>query len=129
MSANLIVTNVLSSSVQIQYSYLDTEELFGYKVIGTYQIDVSDIHIEQNETSLLNGREAIENAYNRQNITARIGADDYINGKITNYDFEAGTLVGSEIVSISIEEHRRLDDYSSTEFAKYIPNPHAISSF
>ena len=129
MSANLIITNVLSSSVQIQYSYLDTEELFGYKVIGTYQIDVSDIHIEQNETSLLNGREAIENAYNRQNITARIGADDYINGKITNYNFEAGTLVGSEIVSISIEENRRLDDYSSTEFAKYIPNPHAISSF
>lgn len=129
MPINLIVTNVISSSVEIQYSYLDTEELFGYKVIGTYQIDVSDINIEQNETSLLNGREAIKNAYNRPNITARIGADDYINGKITNYNFEAGTLVGSENVSISIEEHRRLDNYSSTEFAKYIPNPHAISSF
>ena len=54
--ANLIITNVLSSSVQIQYSYLDTEELFGYKVIGTYEIDVSDINVEQNETGLLNGR-------------------------------------------------------------------------
>ena len=127
--ANLIVTNVLSSSVQIEYSYLDTEELFGYKVIGTYQIDVSDINIQQNETSLIDGRQAIEAAYNRQNIVARIGADDYLNGQITSYSFEAGSLVGSEIVSITIEEYRRLDDYSSSEFAKYIPNPHAISNF
>lgn len=127
--ASLIVTNVLTSSVQIEYSYLNTEELFGYKVVGSYQIDVSDINIEQEDTTLIKGRDAIESAYNRPNITARIGADDYINGQITSYSFDAGTLVGSEVVSITIEEYRRLDDYSSSEFAKYIPNPHAISSF
>tara|TARA_Y100000004_G_scaffold84668_1_gene95035 strand:+ start:5157 stop:6704 length:1548 start_codon:yes stop_codon:yes gene_type:complete len=127
--AALIITNVLSSSVDIQYNYLDTEELFSYGVKGTYQIDVSDINIVQNETSLLSGRDAIESVYNRPNITARIGADEYINGKVTNYNFEAGSLVGSETVSITIEESRRLDSYAGTQFAKYIPNPHALGSF
>ena len=127
--AALIVTNVLSSSVEINYSYLDTEELFGYNVVGTYEIDISDINIQQNETSLLSGRDAIENVYNRPNITARIGADDYKNGRVTSYNFNAGSLVGSETVSITIEESRRLDSYSATQFSKYIPNPHALQSF
>jgi hypothetical protein len=125
----LIVNNVLSSAVDIQYQYLETSDLFGYKVVGKYEIDLSDINIEQGDTVLLNGRDAIKDAYGRPNITARIGADDYINGKITTFNFEAGSLVGAETVSITIEESRGLDDYSASEFAKYIPNPHAISSF
>ena len=125
----LIVNNVLSSSVKIQYQYFDTDDLFGYQVAGTYEIDLSDINIEQGDTVLLSGREAIKTAYGRPSITARIGADDYINGKITSFTFEDGPLVGAEKVNITIEESRGLDDYSASEFAKYIPNPHAISSF
>jgi len=34
--AALIVNNVLSSSVNITYSYATEEELFGYEVVGTY---------------------------------------------------------------------------------------------
>lgn len=127
--ASLIVYNVLSSSTEITYNYLETDELFGYTVVGNYQIDISDIHLEQNDTTLIEGRDAIKSAYGRPNIVARIGADEYLNGTIQSYSFEAGTLVGSEIVNITIEENRRLDDYSSSEFTKYIPNPHDISSF
>lgn len=128
MSA-LIVNNVLSSSVQVTYKYLDTDELFGYDIEGTYEIDISDVRILQNETSLLEGRDAIQNAYNRPNITARIGADDYLNGRVSSYNFSEGSLVGSETVSITITESRRLDSYASSEFAKYIPNPHALETF
>tara|TARA_Y100000004_G_C8954890_1_gene430305 strand:- start:1408 stop:2949 length:1542 start_codon:yes stop_codon:yes gene_type:complete len=127
--ASLIVNNVLSSSLDVTYDYQDTVELFAYTVKGSYTIDVSDINIQLNDTTLIAGRTAITDAYARPNITARIGADDYINGRITSYDFDANTLVGKETVSITIEESRRLDDYSSSQFAKYIPNPHALASF
>ena len=114
--AALIVNNVLSSSVQIEYSYLDSDELFGYEVVGTYEIDISDINLEQNDTTLLAGRDAIETAYEKPDVVARIGADEYLKGRIQSFSFEAGSLAGSEVVSIVIQESRRLDDYSGGAF-------------
>tara|TARA_R110002153_G_scaffold43986_4_gene124157 strand:+ start:19391 stop:20938 length:1548 start_codon:yes stop_codon:yes gene_type:complete len=127
--AALIVNNVLSSSVNVTYSYVTKEELFGYEVVGTYEIDISDINIEDHDTVLIKGRDAIVHAYGRENIVARIGADDYINGRIQSFDFEAGALVGSEVVTITIQESRRLDDYSNTSFTRYIPNPQLVEDF
>ncbi len=127
--AALIVNNVLSSSLQVSYNYAGTEELFGYNVEGTYVVDISDINLQEGDTVLTQGRDAIEDAYGRPNITARIGADDYINGKVQDFSFEAGALVGSETVSITISESRKLDSHSNSIFTKYIPNPHWIESF
>ena len=127
--AALIVNNVLSSSLEVNYSYLETEEIFGYEVVGTYEIDLSDINFEQNDTVLIQGRDAIIAAYEKPNIVARIGADDYLKGRIQSFNFSAGTLVGSETVSIVIQESRRLDDYSSKTFSKLIPNPHLVEDF
>ena len=86
--ASLIVNNVLSSSVEIAYDYQGTIELFGYTVKGNYQVDISDLKFEQNDTTLLSGRDAIKEAYGRPNLVARIGADDYLNGQIQSYNFE-----------------------------------------
>jgi hypothetical protein len=127
--AALIANNVISSSTQINYKYLGTSDLFGYEVEGSYEIDLSDINFEQNETSLIVGRDALIEAYAKPNITARIGADDYVNGRIESFSFEDGPLVGSETVTMVIKESRRLDDYSGSEFAKYIPNPETVGSF
>lgn len=127
--AALIVTNVLSSSLEVTYDYLNPDELFGYSIKGTYQIDISDINIQTDDTTLLQGRQAIKDAYGRPNIVARIGADEYLNGRIASYNFTQGSLVGSEVVTIVLEESRRLDDYSSTQFAKFIPNPQDLESF
>lgn len=127
--ASLIVNNVVSSSVEISYNYHNTDELFGYTVRGNYTIDVSDIRIQEGDTVLLSGRDAIKDAYGRPNIVARIGADDYLNGRISTYSLGESTLVGSETITVSIEESRRLDDYAASEFAKYIPNPHHLASF
>ena len=127
--ASLIITNVIDSAVNISYEYIETEEIFGYTVVGQYDVDISDINLEQEDTVLLKGRDAIKSAYGRPNIVARIGADDYLNGQIENYNFTESSLVGGEIVSLSIREFRRLDTYASTQFAKYIPNPHTVAAF
>ena len=127
--ASLIISNVTESSVDVTYEYLEAEELFGYTVKGSYLVNISDINLQQEDTVLLKGRDAIKSAYGRPNIVARIGADDYLNGQIESYSFGESSLVGSESVTISIQEFRRLDSYAASQFAKYIPNPHTISSF
>ena len=127
--AALIINNVIDASSQIQYNYLDTEEVFGYTITATYTIDVSDTNFQDGDTVLIQGREALQEAYRRPNIVARIGADEFINGGVTALSFGAGSLVGSEEATLTITESRRLDSYAGTIFAKYIPNPQAISSF
>ena len=127
--AALIINNVINASSQIQYNYLDTEEVFGYTITATYTIDVSDTNFQDGDTVLIQGREALQEAYRRPNIVARIAADEFINGRITALSFEAGTLVGSEEATVTIAESRRLESYAGTIFTKYIPNPQSISNF
>tara|TARA_B100000131_G_scaffold15296_1_gene15638 strand:+ start:65 stop:1606 length:1542 start_codon:yes stop_codon:yes gene_type:complete len=127
--AALIINNVIDATSQIQYNYLESEEVFGYTITATYTIDVSDTNFQDGDTVLIQGREALQEAYRRPNIVARIAADEFINGRITDLSFDAGTLVGSEEAKVTIEESRRLESYAGTIFTKYIPNPQAISSF
>ena len=127
--SSLLVNNVVSSSSQISYSYLESKEVFGYTLDLNYTIKIEDINFENNDGVLLAGRSAIRQAYKRKNITARIAGDEILNGLITSVSFPESSLSGSEIVNISIQEKRRLDDYSGKTFAKYIPNPHLIESF
>ena len=125
----LIINNIIDSSSQINYNYVDTDELFGYEIVANYVIDISDTAFEVGDTVLIQGREAVQEAYRRQNIAARIGGDEFLNGTITNLSFDESTLVGSETANITIQESRRLDDYSSSTFTKYIPNPHLVENF
>lgn len=127
--SSLLVNNVVSSSSQISYSYLESKEIFGYTLDLNYTIRTEDIHFENNDGVLLVGRSAIRQAYKRKNITARIAGDEILNGLITSVSFPESSLSGSETVNVSIQEKRRLDDYSGKTFAKYIPNPHLIESF
>lgn len=126
---SLIVNNIVSSSVKIEYSYLDSDELFGFIVEATYQINISDIQFDAGGGVLLSGRAAIRTAYETQNITARIGGDEFVNGLIKSLSFQESNLVGSEIASVTIEERKRLDSYSSKTFAKSMPSPHLVESF
>ena len=120
----IIVNNVVSSSSTIAFNYLGSEEIFGYDITANYSVNVSDILFTVGDTVLLEGRDAINTAYKKKNIVARIGGDEFLHGRIESINFPQGTLVGSETVDITISESRRLDDYSSKTFAKYIPNPH-----
>lgn len=126
---SLLVNNVVSATSQINYSYLSNEQLFGYLINLNYVIKVEDIRFDNNDGVLLAGRVAIREAYKRKNITARIAGDEILNGLITNVSFPESSLTGEDIVNVSIEERRRLNDYSSDTFAKYIPNPHLLNDF
>lgn len=126
---SLIINNVLRSSVNVNFEYLDSDEMFYYTVVGNYVIDISDLDLTNNKGVLIPARQALREAYLRKNITARIGGDEYVAGRITSLNFNESTLVGSEQASITIEESKRLDDYSNHTFAEYLPNPHLLESF
>jgi len=126
---SLIVNNVVSSSVKIEYSYLDSDELFGFIVEALYEINISDVQFDAGGGVLLSGRAAIRTAYETQNITARIGGDEFVNGLITSLSFQESNLVGSEIASITIRERKMLNSYSAKTFAKHMPSPHLVESF
>lgn len=126
---SLIVNNVVNSSSQISYSYLESEEIFGYLITLNYSIKIEDINFDNNDGVLLSGRAAIRQAYKKQNITARIAGDEILNGLITSLSFSESPLVGEDVANITIEERRKLNDYSSKTFSKYIPSPHLIESF
>jgi hypothetical protein len=127
--ASIIANNIIDSSSEIAYNYNETEEVFGYEITSTYSLNIADIAFENGDGFLIAGEAAVKEAYNKPNIVARIGGDQFLNGRITSANFESSPLVGSQNVTISIVESRRLDDYSSTNFCKYIPNPHLVESF
>jgi hypothetical protein len=126
---SLIVNNVINASSTISYSYLSESEIFGYLITLTYNIKVEDINFDNDDGVLLSGRSALRAAYKRKNITARIAGDEILHGLIVSMSFPEGSLNAQETVNLVIEERRRLDDYSSTNFAKYIPSPHLLSNF
>ena len=126
---SLIVNNVVNASSKIDYSYLSESEIFGYLITLTYTIKVQDVNFDNDDGVLLSGRSALRAAYKVRNITARIAGDEILHGLIKSMSFPQGSLNGEEIVNLTIEERRRLDDYSSTNFAKYIPSPHLLSNF
>lgn len=126
---SLLVNNVTGASSRINYSYFGSQEIFGYLISLNYTIKLEDIRFDNNDGVLLSGRAAIRQAYKKKNITARIAGDEILNGLITNVSFSESSLTGEDTVNISIEERRRLDDYSSKTFSKYIPNPHLLTEF
>ena len=126
---SLIINKVSSCSTQINYSYLESDLLFGYDVVGTYTIEFADISFTDSTGVLYEGIEALRQAYQQSNLVARIGTDEFTNGRLTSQSFEQSNLVGSSSCTVTIEDSKRLNDYSNNEFAEHIPSPHWISAF
>jgi hypothetical protein len=126
---SLLIHHIISSAIKINYSYLETEFLFGYDVVADYTVRFADLHFTDQEGVLWVGQEALKQAYLQQNLVARIGTDEFLNGRITSLSFESSALVGQGEAKITIEESRVLDDYSENPFAGNLPTPQWLSSF
>ncbi|MDB4314553.1 hypothetical protein N9955_00840 [bacterium] len=126
---SLIINKVKSASVQVNYNYLESDYLFGYTLSASYVIDFTDVTFTNDQGVLYNGIEALREAYQSKHLTARIGGDEFQNARLTSQSFNETTLAGSSECSVSIEEEKRLDDYTSNTFAQNIPSPQLIESF
>lgn len=126
---SLIINTVTSASTQISYNYLDTSKLFGYEVVSDYTVDFSDISFTDGDGVLWEGINALKEAYLRKNLVARIGTDEFINGRVTNLSFGSSAMVGANEAKITIEESKRLSSYSNNVFAQNIASPQWLSSF
>lgn len=126
---SLIVNKVISASSQINYNYLDSTHLFGYEIVANYTIDVADIAFDNGSGVLLTGIEALNTAYGRKNIIARIGGDEFINGRFQSLSISSTSLTGETEAKIVIAESKRLDSYANDDFTKHLASPQWIESF
>lgn len=125
---SLLINTAKSSSIRIEYSYLDTEKLFGYEVSADYSVDISDVSFEQ-DSVLLSGYEALQAAFLQKNLVARIGTDEFVNGRIISLSLPETSAAGSIECKVSIQESKRLDNYSSNAWAQELASPQWLSSF
>jgi hypothetical protein len=124
----LTIKVVTSSSSQIEYNYLDSEFLFGISLVGTYKVNINDVSFVQDSTSpILEGIEALNSVYEKQNLIARIGFDEYTNGKVTSISYEESTLSAEIIATIVIEQRIAVD--SNDILPCLIIKPEFLESF
>lgn len=124
----LIINSVVKGSVSISYISHEHSANFGYKVSGSYTVDFSDIEFEDEDSILLQGREALKEVFKRKNTVARIGGQIYKNAIISDLSFSSSTLVGSGKATFSIVENSELSSLDDNIYAQIIPNAHLLRS-
>lgn len=127
---SLIAHTLINSSLSISLGYLDTHDIFGYTVAGSYTVDISDLQFTNEDSVLLTGREALKAAYIQQNnLTARLGGDIYADATITDISFSESSLVGGLQATIKVEESKPLSEYAGDSAASYFLAPEMLESF
>ena len=67
----LIITKITNASSSIEFNYLNSEHVWGLILNANYEFSIHDARMEDGDT-LLEGIEALQNAYMRPNIAAKI---------------------------------------------------------
>lgn len=126
----LIVTKITNASSNIEFNYLDSEHVWGLIFTANYEFSIHDARMEDGDT-LLEGVDALQNAYMRPNIAAKIGIDEFRNGEITSLNLPDSNRAGITTASISITERVKLnsDDGALYDITQNIPSPQDVESF
>lgn len=126
----LFITKVIEASSSVEYIYLDSEHVWGKKLVGNYTFSILDTTYEDGSDVLLEGIDALQLAYARPNIAAKIAFDHYRNGNVTSISLPSSARVGSTTASITIEELIRVnDDNILSELFQNIASPQDVESF
>lgn len=125
----LYISKIESAASEIVYSYFDSEHVWGILNTSTYRFVVNDVTGQDGDV-IQEGAEALESAYARPNIAAKIGIDEYRNGNVTSINFDEYKGVDKVYGSIVIEERLKVeDDENLSELTNLIPSPQDVLSF
>lgn len=126
----IFITKVLTASTQVNFNYLDSEAVWGLTAVGTYEFVVSDFSRTDEEDVLIEGIDALKGVYLQQNIVAKIGADEYVNGIVTSLNFPDDNHVDKTPATITIEERRRVENAGAlSDILNHVPSPQDVESF
>tara|TARA_Y100000114_G_scaffold147750_1_gene159907 strand:- start:6489 stop:8021 length:1533 start_codon:yes stop_codon:yes gene_type:complete len=127
---SLIITKITNASSTTEFNYLNSEHVWGLIFTANYEFSIHDARMEDGDT-LLEGIEALQNAYMRPNIAAKIGIDEFRNGEITSLSLPESNRAGITTASISITERVKLnsDDGALYDITQNTPSPQDIESF
>lgn len=126
----LFITKILSASSNTVFNFLETEHVWGKITTSDYSFSILDSSFEDGSDVLLEGIEALQMAYSRRNLAAKIGVDEFKNGRILSLSLPDSARVGSTTASISIQEITKVqDDSVLSEIADNIPSPQNVESF
>lgn len=127
---SLFITKIGNANTSVTYNYLDTEHVWGAIVSSNYEFSVLDVNFLDETDELVYGIEALEKAYARQNIAAKIGVDEFKNGLVKSISFPDSNRVGSTTASITIEERLSVEnDGILSLLADNIASPQDVESF
>lgn len=126
----LFITKINNASSNVVFNYFESEHIWGSKTVATYDFSILDVQYDDGTDALLSGIEALQLAYARPEIAAKIGVDEFKNGNVTSISFPSSERVGSTTASITIEETARVtDDSVLSDIADNIPSPQDVESF
>lgn len=126
------ITKVNSASTSITFNYFESEHIWGYTIVGSYNFLLKDITNTDGDDALQSPMELLEESYLRPNLAARIGVDEYKNGIITSLSFGESRGVDKVTASITIEERSRINvngDGILSGLTDLIPSPQDIETF
>ncbi len=98
-------SHLISSSLEISYNKIVSDELFGFTKTGTYRISVLDPLVEDGDT-LRDELDAVRTAYTTKGavFSGRIAGDDYVSGRVTSVNESVNRQNGDTEVTVSISE-------------------------
>lgn len=127
----LFITKINEASTSVSFQYLDTDHVFGILVSASYDFSILDVEFVDGEDNVIQGVAALESAYSRPNIAAKIGLDEFRNGIVTSISYDPTNGVRENVGSISIEERIKLTESDGvlSELFDNIPSQQDLESF
>jgi hypothetical protein len=120
------LTKLTGAQTNIEYNYLDTDEILSYDVVGTYTFSIADLSLEEGG-AMLEGVNALRKIFQREIVSGRLGSDVYTRGVVENISHQPEDLIGDTDVSITIREKRNSD--SSSAIKDLVPYAKDLESF